>query len=66
MSRLEKTAGRQHAIELVESFSKMPKCLFEVDARTTLLTNLRNSLPGFPKDYQEGIEEVIKEVEKWN
>lgn len=66
MSRLEVIAGRQHAIDLVETFSKMPSCLFEIDARTTLLTNLRNSLPGFPEDYRKGIEEVIKEVEKWN
>lgn len=66
MSRLEIAAGRRHAIELAETFSEMPTFLFEVDARTTLLNNLRNSLPGFPEDYQKGIREVMETIEKWN
>lgn len=65
MSRLELVEGRRYATRAIEASLQGVSKAAAPTLLAATLTNLLDYLPGHPKDYQEGITQVVEEALKW-
>lgn len=60
---IQRQEGRQHAIETIQAVINMHPAMFdERGPLGTVIANLEFTAQRMPKDYAEGMREVIKEV----
>lgn len=66
MSKVEYVEGRRYAAQIAQSLLQTNPVYFKDSGRDSLIHNLRTNCEGRPEDYQKGIEDIIREIQKWS